>query len=477
MNKYQNIYASEPEDIEEFWRNYPYFNPGILTDENSKYRYQFILLADTAADDATLHEMLNQYLNVKFNPVSDYRSLDENLEKFSELAAESSVIIGNILGRAAFPENINMLLKETASVARTDDIKEMIILYGKQNNDRIRYEIVRKIGLTIMLSRVKNTPAFQKSFGNNHFINMLFFKQLNLKQQREIGGPGTELYYWLDENDKLIFSYDGQNAIISHNAACTERLKKRKMVYELQKEIIHPQITRAGNRVLKYISRVKNKHEDREDYTSVIEKIIRKNIFFPADITDIYGVTFVVESGKDTPVLISEIETFLGGTNTRKNEKIIEKELKEKISRGSGENFKIWKSVYDITLPNEMLEMINYSKERIKIDISQLERIAAPLSSLEGMANLKSLISRHISEKEKEINNLSGLQKMYRKMPFDIYLEVQIQDLNSYLSGKCHGCETEYNLYKHNQVMSSSFYKLFPGKIYKSALMNAFNTD
>lgn len=470
MKKYQEIYNKEPADIEVFWKNYPYFNPEILYKENNNYRYQFISLAEANTDDAALAEMLNQYLNVKFNPVTNYKSLEENLKKFSGLAAESSIIINNILKRADFPEDVERLFGESQIVADTNDIREMIILYNRQNDERTRYEILRKIGLTILLNRVKNTQIFQKSLRDNYFINRLFLEQLNLKQQRHIVESNVAIYFWLDDKDNLVFSYDEKNAVSSHKKDSSERLKNGKTVYDLQKEIIFPQNTKGQNWVLKYISRIKNKHYDKDDYTSIIEKIIRKNILFPVEITDIHGVTFVVDSEQDMYDLISEIEDFLGGTNTRKNDKIIEKAWNQNIVHNRGEYFKIWKTVYDITLPHEMLDLTNYAIEKLKNDIAVLEKIKLSLNNSSDQLDLIPMIEDQLAEKQKESKKLGRLKKFYEKKPFDIYLEIQIQELKSYLLSRCPGSEIEHKLHKHRQVMSSSFYKLFPRKIYEPVL-------
>jgi hypothetical protein len=471
MQNYQNLYNPEPNDLESFRMNYPYFNPDIITDKNSKYRYQFIFLTEVNMEENGFIEMVNQYLNAKFNPVTHYKILEQNLEKFTRLAAESSTILNNILKRADFPEGIETLFRETHVVSETNDIRDMICLFNKQDSLKIKYEILRKIGLTVLLNRVKNTQTFQKALNYNKYINRLFLEKLNLKQQRHVVGDFLKIYFWMNDNDNLVYSYNENKAIELHQADSMDRFNSGKTLNDLQTEIMFPQMTKAGNKVLKYVSRIKNKHQDKEDYTSVIEKIVRKNIRFPSEITDIHGVTFVVDSEQDTISLIAEIEDFLGGTNTRKNEKIIEKTRDSGIIYDNKENFKIWKTIYDITFPHEMLDAVNYGILQIKNDITVLENIISSLSDLSGRDNQLSEINRHLSLKKKEAEKLHRLKGAYENKPFDIYLEIQIQELKSYLLSKCYGSEIEHRLHKSRQVMSSTFYKLFPRKIYEPILL------
>ncbi|MBN2403402.1 MAG: hypothetical protein JXN64_13540 [Spirochaetes bacterium] len=471
MINYQSIYNTEPDDLELFWTNYPYFCPDALFERGGKYRYQFIFLAEVNTDDAGFLEMINQYLNVKFNPVSGYKTFEQNLAKFSRLAAEASLILKNILKRAYFPEVIENLFRETQEVSETNDIRDMINVFNRNDSVKIKYEILRKIGLMVLLNRVKNTQSFQKSLKYNSFINRLFLEKLNLRQQRHVGGDYLKIFFWMNDTDVLAYSYDEHEAVKLYNADNEKRSYKGKTLHDLQYEIMFPQMTRAGNNVLKYISRLKNKHEDREDYTSVIEKIIRKNIRFPSEITDIHGVTFVVDSEEDTFSLIAELEEFLGGTNTRKNEKIIEKAGDSGIVDDSKENFRIWKTIYDITSPNEMLDAVNYGIRQAQKDIAFFESMLTSLENSTGRDNLLPAVNNHIADKLKDVKKFRKLKDVYESKPFDIYLEIQIQELKSYLLSKCYGSEIEHRLHKSRQVMSSSFYKLFPRKIYEPILL------
>lgn len=481
MRGYGNIYKEEPGDLEIFWKHYPYFNPDILNNGQDRYRYQFIYLSELSKngiEEPELNELVNQYLNAKFNPVFSYKTLEQNLSKFSAIAQESSEILDNILKRADFPKEFEMLFKESRMVAESNNLKDMLNLFNLQEDIKIKYEILRKMGLSILLNRVRNTPIFQKSLKHNYSINMLFHKQLNLKQQRQIHGDRIEIFFWLNNENNLVCMSSEKEALSMHGADSKERLKSGKEVYDLQKEVMYPQKTKAGNIVLKYISRVKNKHSDKEDYTSVIEKIVRKNIPYPVEITDIHGVTFVVNDERDTYSLLAEIEDFLGGTNTRKNEKVIEKAWSPGIVQSKNGSFKIWKTVYDITIPHEMLEAVNYGVLYTEKDIVFLKDAITSLTTLnvlQGKTHIFESFEKQLTEKEKERTKLIRLKELYAKKPFDIYLEMQIQGLKSYLLSKCHGSETEHRLHKHRQVMSSSFYKLFPRKIYEPLLQENNN--
>jgi hypothetical protein len=62
---------------------------------------------------------------------------------------------------------------------------------------------------------------------------------------------------------------------------------------------------------------------------------------------------------------------------------------------------------------------------------------------------------------------LSRTLAVYLNHPRDFVIEVQLQDLKSYLQSVVHGSPTEHRRLKRNQVRGCSFYKFFPKEIYE----------
>jgi len=58
------------------------------------------------------------------------------------------------------------------------------------------------------------------------------------------------------------------------------------------------------------------------------------------------------------------------------------------------------------------------------------------------------------------------------KNPQDFIIEVQLQDLKSYLLSVAKGSPTEHALLKMRQIRSNSFYKFFPQEIYEPDILD-----
>ena len=458
------LYKEIPDDIEIFRKNYPYFDPSIIDSKENKYHFLELTKKDISKEEFL--NKINLYLNVKFNPIYLYKSLDENLKKFQQLANCASYVLHNILKRAELPSFVESVLEESQLIKNTNNIIELIKIYKEAPDEKTKYEITRKIGLTFLLSRIKNTLKFQKSKKFLEYITNLFQTQLQIRNV----GKTTITYYWMDANDKLAHYDNKDEALTKYSKDVKEREHKGKIIYPMQKEEFNLLLTKDNNAILKFITRAKNLNNTTktEDYTSVVEKIVRKNIAFPADIFDLYGVTFVVLNENELLNLMGEIETFLGGTNTRKEEKRIQKApISEFYSSNNGEYFKIWKAIYDITFPHERLEVIEKQIKQHKKDIKIIEKT---LRELEDKKRF-SFLDKHLEEKYKNLNKLKSIKEKYLNKPFDLQVEIQIQDINSYLLSKCKGSITDHDTLKKHQVLSSSLYKLFPKEIYEKYLL------
>ncbi|HPO06010.1 MAG TPA: hypothetical protein PLQ36_02795, partial [Candidatus Gracilibacteria bacterium] len=62
--------------------------------------------------------------------------------------------------------------------------------------------------------------------------------------------------------------------------------------------------------------------------------------------------------------------------------------------------------------------------------------------------------------------------QLLKDNPHDYVVEIQIQDLASYLQGITKGSPADHSALKMNQVRKNSFYKFFPAEIYEEDLQN-----
>ena len=185
----------------------------------------------------------------------------------------------------------------------------------------------------------------------------------------------------------------------------------------------------------------KFKVKDLRSYTSFIEKMLRKNLEFPNQVHDVIALKIVVGSEDEIAEIIYELESFLGGTSTRKQEKNTYHKFGRKLlTKYSAKDYFVWKAIYDITLPHPRLEAV----ERL-LDITK---------------------GNEDAQKELRLR----LQYLINN-PRDFVIEVQLQDIESHLQSIARDSPTEHALLKKNQIRSNSFYKFFPEEIYKDELL------
>ncbi|MFW6383513.1 MAG: hypothetical protein ACOCZQ_02620, partial [Nanoarchaeota archaeon] len=176
------------------------------------------------------------------------------------------------------------------------------------------------------------------------------------------------------------------------------------------------------------------------EYISVVEKMLRKNLSFPSQVRDIIGIRLIVENEDIIPGFILDLENFLGGSSTRNREKSgLNMFGKKKLSKYSSEDFYVWKAVYDVTLPNPTTRL--------------LEKM---LSVTKGNKEAQDMLKEHI--------------EYLKDHPKDFIVEVQLQDIRSYLQSICRGSSSYHPYLKKRQIRDNSFYKLFPKEIYMNEL-------
>ncbi|MEW5909279.1 MAG: hypothetical protein AB1659_05730, partial [Thermodesulfobacteriota bacterium] len=99
----------------------------------------------------------------------------------------------------------------------------------------------------------------------------------------------------------------------------------------------------------------------------------------------------------------------------------------------------VWKAIYDITLPHP--------------SILQVKKML--------------MLTRGNPQARKELTNRL---KYFIRHPKDFVIEVQLQDIKSYLLSIAEGSPTSHEWLKMNQIRSNSFYKFFPREIYEKEI-------
>jgi hypothetical protein len=428
-----NIYLEIPKDAKEFRSKYPHFDPSIINSETDGIN--FIEIAKSKDSKNKSKKKLNEYLNVKFNYIGENKSYEENKTKFKEYSKIVSYIIDDLLKKAKFSDEIIKLLGEKEELRNCDDIYEMLVLYKNHSDKRTRFAILRKIGLIVMLARINRTYSMQDLDFAVKTIKDAFFKNLYKKYDKE-----KTYYFWADEFYKLHFSKSEKDAKDQYVKSCERRKKLASEIYDMQIFNAKPFITKQKNKIIHFEIRNKFIRYNKLNYSSIIEKMIRKNLEFPNQMHDIIGLKIVVNESEDIPKIIDELETFLGGSSTRKKEKnSFNKFGKKLLNKHTFGEYTVWKAIYDIPLPHPS---INKVKEvmRITKDNPQAQEF------------LKKRIAYFI-------NN-----------PRDFVVEVQIQDLKSYLLSIAKGSIPHHDNLKMTQIKENTFYKLFPMEVYKEEL-------
>jgi len=429
-------YTPNKQEIEEFRNIYSHLNPDIISSTNiTGVKFLDIINLDKSEDK--IKRKLNNYINIKFNHYDNFKTYDENMIEFEYKSEIISEILNNILKRTKYPTLIQNFLKETPKVKKTKDFYELCQLYKKTNSKRIKFEILRKIGLIILLSRVDRTflPNTRDTIIDEVKSNLIKGLGLNNKKKEK-------LHFWINHDNELILTDKLNKHKDKHKISSLARQKKAEKISPIQNKTLTNYVTNKKTKISHIEYRNKFIKGDKIDYTSVMEKIIRKNIEYPNQIRDIYGLKLIVDNKDDVKKLINELENFLGGTSTRKEEKnTINKFDKKQLGKHSSKDYHVWKAIYDITLPHPNL---SYIKELMTLlpQNNQAQKLL-----------------------QEQFNYLN-------EIPKDYVIEIQIQDLKSYILNICEQSSTNHPILKMNQARTNTFYKLFPRQIYEKELQN-----
>jgi len=438
----ENLYKDLPnEDIHKFRNLYGHLDPKII-DEGAE-GITFLKLVESKESPSVIKKKLNQYINIKYNYIGHFKSYEENMKRFKAHSVIVSKLIYEILQTAKFPEELVNILSESEEIRNCHDFYELLKIYRKTKSDRIKFEILRRIGLIVLLARINRTVLISDVDLAIKEVEEVFKQGMGLRKEAK-----KIFYLWVDDHDKVNFCDCGDKlkAVEMYNEAMNKRNDRALQIYPMQEFECTTYRSRFGCEILYFEIRNKLRKYGELSYTSFVEKVVRKNLEFPNQVHDVIGVKIVVSKEDDISEHIPHLESFLGGSSTRKQEKnTLNRFGKKKLGMWSSKDYFVWKAIYDIALPHTSMYKV---KELMEI-------------SKNNKAAMKYLKKR---------------MEYFEDRPKDFVVEVQLQDINSYLLSIAKGSITDHDILKMNQIRSNSFYKFFPKEIYQkelSALRNS----
>lgn len=438
-----NIYQELPDDISELRKINTYFDPKHinLNDIDQLTFLKIIKLSDDSKED--IKEKLRKYLDMKYSCRGYDHSYEQNMNRFKEDSAIAQKFLEEILEIANLPEEITKVLSESKEINRKN-LFELLTVFKETKSKKIKYEILRKLAIIDILTRVRKNFQIRDLDYASLEILKVFAKGLKLAKTKPVPH-----YFWIDEKEKVQSTKSKREAELNHIQASLLREKSALGYFPIQRFNGKPALTGKKNRILYMEVRNKLRKDGELYYTSTVEKIIRKNLEFPTQIHDTIGIRIVVENQDDILDLISELESFIGGASLRKKEKNSTSNAKHKfgkkqISKYSAKEYYVWKAVYDIALRSSFT--------------SDLKRFL----NLATKGEMKEKIKQELS--------------YYMERPVNYIVEVQIQDLESYLLSIAKGSPADHSKLKMKQIRNNSFYKIFPKEIYEKELLNFRNT-
>ena len=427
------LYQDLPEDLPVFRKKYAYLDPAVLQKQFDGIT--FLKIVDSNELTARIRDRLNAYMNIKFHDIVHSKKYEENTSIFKKYSMTASQIIDKILEKSAFSSQLIAVLRERSEVKSCYDFFEMLTLYRKTKSRRVKYEVMRKLGLIVLIARINRGVEVEEL-------------ENRMKQVWEALGRGLgstretkrEYYLWLNVEQRIEYEMDRKKAETEYQKEIKNRRRCAYGICPLQKIVCHPFRTFSGNEITHMEIRNKFGSKEKPSYTSYVEKMLRRNLEFPNQIHDTIGVKIVVNTEEEIPLIISDLESFLGGSSTRKMEKNSYHRFgRQDLSEYSSKEYFVWKAIYDITLPHP--------------SITQIEKM------LEITRNNKRAQEELTKQLQHFVNN-----------PRDFVIEVQLQDIKSYLLSMAKGSPTEHAWLKMNQIRSNSFYKFFPKEIFQEEI-------
>jgi hypothetical protein len=427
------LYEDVPEDLPAFHKKYAHLDPDVL--ERPFESIAFLKIAHSDEPESRLRERLNAYLNIKFHDIVHSKSYEENAPIFKHHSQNASRFIDEILEKAALPGPLVAVLRERDEVRACHDFYDMLQLYRQAGSRTVRYELMRKLGLIVLIARINRSVEFEALANRMHQVRDALQRGLGWS-----GGETQEYFFWLNAADRIEFATDRLTAEEAHERQARRRVREARPVHPPQRIECRGFRTFSGNEIVHM--ELRNKFESSEEpcYTSFIEKMLRKNLEFPNQIHDTIGVKIVVNSEEEIPRIIADLESFLGGSSTRKMEKNSYHRFgRLGLSEYSSKEYFVWKAIYDITLPHPSIAQTDKMLEITRDNARAQEEL--------------------LRRREHFVNN-----------PRDFVIEVQLQDIRSFLLSISRGSPTEHAWLKMNQIRSNSLYKIFPEQVFEEEI-------
>ncbi|MBN2880788.1 hypothetical protein JXM83_01930 [Candidatus Woesearchaeota archaeon] len=432
-----DFYKDIPEDIKAFRKIHSYFDPKIL--ENSKELITFERIARIKKENE-LKDAICSYLSIKFNQITQSCNYHKCLETFSMMSRYSANFIKDMINVSGLPDEMKEVLYENKLIINEHEFIALLNIYKKAKSRRLKFEILRRISVVDVLSRIRKQYLYDDINSAMNSIKNFFISNLGLEEKNE-----ENVFFWVDDKEHTQIQKDKTKAMLGHKESSQVRKSIGLTEYPLQHITLEPFKTKYGNKILKFEIRNKIERDNEPYYSSFLEKMIRKNLEFPNQIHDLIGVRIVTTTQDEVSKIISHLEKFLGGTSSRKKEKNnLHLFGKHVLSEYSSKEYFVWKAIYDISLPSPRIDELN---------------------------RLLELISDESIRRE-----IENRKEFLITQPSVMVVEVQIQDLKSYLAGITRGSPTDHARLKMNQVRANTFFKVFPKEIYRKELMKLKNT-
>jgi len=429
------LYAEKPDDLNIFREIYTHFDPRVIY--NSQEGITLLKISKENKPKEELKIKLNRYLNIKFNDIENLRSYDENMVFFKKYSIHASNAIEEILKNTLLPDKIINTLKENKKVKECYDIYQILELFKNTSSDRIKFELLRKLGLIVLIARINRSIHIEYLDSEMKKVINSFNKGLGFNNAHR-----GLCYLWLDHKNNVQYTKDKNKAKFFYNKEIVARKKLALEIYPIQTLDYDTFETHSGNQVINFECRNKFKKDNQIYYASFIEKMIRKNLEFPDQVHDTIGIKIIVKHEDNIKNIIYDLENFLGGSSTRKREKNTYHRFNKRIlNKYSAEDYYVWKAIYDITLSHPSVEQV---KKMIRL--------------ADGNKNTQLALENRL--------------RYFLNNPQDFVIEVQLQDLKSYLRSITKGSPTDHRLLKMSQIRNNSFYKLFPQEIYEKEVID-----
>ncbi len=428
------LYNEMPANMGLFREIYAHLDPNIIY--NSQEGITLLKISKQDKTKAELKRDLNKYINIKFNDIENSRSYQENMVFFKKYSVHTSNALEEILRNALLPQELINILGENKEVKECYDLYEMLELYKNAPSNRRKFELLRKLGLIVLIARINRSIHVEHLDSQMKKVINAFNKGLGFNNAER-----GLCYLWLDHKNNVRYTKNKNKAKYFYNQELETRKNLALEIYPLQKLNYYTFETHTGNKIINFECRNKFKKGDQIYYASFIEKMIRKNLEFPNQIHDTIGIKIVVKHENNIKNIIYNLEKFLGGSSTRKREKnTYHRFNKRMLNKYSAEDYYVWKAIYDITLSHPSVE--------------QVKKILAISDS-----------NKIIQEK------LNRRLQYFLNNPQDFVIEVQLQDLESYLRSITRGSQTDHRILKMSQIRNNSFYKLWPKEIYENEIL------